>query len=459
MTTPQLQLWLAYMTINLWIIIPPIRMCIRSKDKSMINKILWIILLCVFNLPAVMIYLFTHKSEPDKTDLVIIKAINKAIKDLEHHLIFIGLVLAFEVISLILLSRNEDRTQVLMLLIISVMLIFMNHYLILDKDKRIYQVIPFLQVIAITGVDLFSANRDFKIIIIVVVLSVLNEYPVRFSKVFSILTLLFYLGTSITLQIQEGQLGQVEMLVYAIRNTITYSLVIISFYIGKKQLFLNHQLKEMTQTLKDKNKELEEISILKERSRIAREIHDTLGHTLTGAIVQLEVARKMVKVDEDKAIEAIDKTQKITRDGFAEVKRAIKALRPIMIEDSSLEEALQALIEKTQNHCQVVIQAKIENDIIQEENVKITIYRIIQEAITNSIRHGEATEIMIRIEKADENAIMIQVTDNGRGCETISEGYGLKGIKERVGLLGGKMMVHSEYGKGFDMALTLNQKT
>ncbi len=454
MTTPQLQLWLAYMTINLWIIIPPIMMCMRSKDKSIINKILWIILLGVFNLPAVMIYLFTHKSEPDKMTL----AINKAIKDLEYHLIFIGLVLAFEVISLILLSRNEDRTQVLMLLIISVMLIFMNHYLILDKDKRIYQVIPFLQVLAITGVDLFSTNRDFKIIIIVVVLSVLNEYPVRFSKVFSILTLLFYLGTSITLQIQEGQLGQVEMLVYAIRNTITYSLVIISFYIGKKQLFLNHQLKEMTQTLKDKNKELEEISILKERSRIAREIHDTLGHTLTGAIVQLEVARKMVKVDEDKAIEAIDKTQKITRDGFAEVKRAIKALRPIMIEDSSLEEALQALIEKTQNHCQVVIDAKIENDIIQEENVKITIYRIIQEAITNSIRHGEATEIKIRIKKADENAIMIQVTDNGRGCGTISEGYGLKGIKERVGLLGGKMMVHSEYGKGFDMALTLNQK-
>jgi len=455
MTTPQLQIWLAYMTINLWIIIPVVMICIRSKDKPLRIKILWTILLIVFNLPAVMAYLYMYRSEMDKTTLVK----NKEMRDIEQHLIFIGLVLTFEVISLILMSRNEDRTQVLMLLIISNMLIFMNHYLILDKGKTIYQVIPFIQILAITGVDLFSANRDFKIIIIVVVLSVLNGYPVRFSKVFSILTLLFYLGTTIILQIQEGNLSQVEMLVYAVRNTVTYGLVIISFYIGKKQLFLNHQLKEMTQTLKDKNKELEEISILKERSRIAREIHDTLGHTLTGAIVQLEVARKMVPVDEDKAIEAIDKTQKITRDGFAEVKRAIKALRPIMIEDSTLEEALQALIEKTQNHCQVIIHAVIDKDIRLDENVKITIYRIIQEAITNSIRHGEATEIKIMIEKEEESSIMIQVSDNGKGCETISEGYGLKGIKERIQLLEGKMRTHSEYGKGFEIALTLNQRT
>jgi signal transduction histidine kinase len=184
-----------------------------------------------------------------------------------------------------------------------------------------------------------------------------------------------------------------------------------------------------------------------------------LGHTLTGAIVQLEVARKMVRVDEDKAVEAIDKTQKITRDGFAEVKRAIKALRPIMIEDSTLEEALEALIDKTQNHCQVVINANIEKGIIQDENTKITIYRIIQEAITNSIRHGEATEIDIKIDKTDKDALMITVSDNGKGCKTISEGYGLKGIKERVQLLEGKMATHSEYGKGFELALTLNQRT
>ena len=422
MTTSQLQIWMVYMIMNLWIILPPIKMYIRSRNKITLEK-------------------------------------NKKIKDIEQHLIFIGLVMVFEIISIILISRNEDRTQVLMLLIISIILMFTNHYLVVDKEKTMYQVIPFLQIFAITGADLFSSSRDYKIIVIVVVLSILNEYPVRFSKVFSIFALFFYMGTSISLQVLEGHHDLMEMVVYAIRNTITYGLVIISFYIGKKQLFLNQQLKEMTQTLKDKNKELEEISILKERSRIAREIHDTLGHTLTGAIVQLEVAKKMVRVDEEKAIEAIDKTQKITRDGFAEVKRAIKALRPILIEDSTLEEALYALIEKTQNHCQVIIHADIEKGIIQDENVKITIYRIIQEAITNSIRHGEATQIDIKIEKADEEALMIQVTDNGKGCETISEGYGLKGIKERVQLLEGKMITHSEHGKGFEMALTLNQRT
>jgi len=93
-------------------------------------------------------------------------------------------------------TSKEERIQVLMLLIMSIMLIFINQYLILDKDKTIYQVIPFIQILAIIGVDLFSADRDFKIIIIVVVLSILNEYPVR--------------------------------------HTVTYGLVIISFYIGKK---------------------------------------------------------------------------------------------------------------------------------------------------------------------------------------------------------------------------------
>jgi signal transduction histidine kinase len=206
----------------------------------------------------------------------------------------------------------------------------------------------------------------------------------------------------------------------------------------------------MTKELKEKNQKIEEISLLKERSRMAREIHDTLGHTLTGAIIQLEAAKKLIYIDQDKTLLAIEKTQQINRDGFLEVKRAIHALRPVLIEDGNLKDALEALFEKVENDCHVLIDRHIKGDGPIEAASKVSLYRIIQESITNSIRHGQASRIDLSLENKDEH-IEVTMHDNGLGCEMIQEGNGLKGIRERVYSHQGRLEIKSKVNEGFHL--------
>jgi len=200
--------------------------------------------------------------------------------------------------------------------------------------------------------------------------------------------------------------------------------------------------------LKNKTLELEEASIVKERNRIAREIHDTLGHTLTGAIIQLEVAKKLVQIDQDKTAETIQKVQNITRQGFSELKRAIKALHPIMIEDNTLSDGLVLLFQSVKSDFDYLISYKIDIPEVISNDVKVSVYRMIQELITNSIRHGGAKKMNLSIE-CQFDMLRINSNDDGKGCKTIIEGNGLKGIRERVEKLNGQTYFASKKGNGF----------
>lgn len=210
----------------------------------------------------------------------------------------------------------------------------------------------------------------------------------------------------------------------------------------------------MTRELKEKNQRIEEISLLKERNRIAREIHDTLGHTLTGAIIQLEAAKKLINIDQEKTRLAIEKTQQITRDGFLEVRRAIHALKPLLIEDGNLKDALEALFEKVENDFNVTIERHIKGDSPIEESCKVSLYRMVQESMTNSIRHGHASRIVLSFENR-ENYVEISIHDNGVGCERIEEGNGLKGIRERVFYHHGKISIKSKTNEGFHLKIVI----
>ena len=198
--------------------------------------------------------------------------------------------------------------------------------------------------------------------------------------------------------------------------------------------------------------QLEEAGILKERSCIAREIHDTLGHSLTGAIIQLEVARKLIDKNSDKALEAIIRSQEITRSGFNDVKRAIKALNPLGIEELSLSECVHQLIQEARDSYNFNIEHEIDLPDNLPDTLKIPICRIIQEIITNSIRHGEASSMELTME-CHNSILRIQSHDNGKGCAKLQEGNGLRGIRERIDQVGGQVRFSSQEGNGFTVLI------
>lgn len=201
----------------------------------------------------------------------------------------------------------------------------------------------------------------------------------------------------------------------------------------------NEQLKQMNVRLRDYAEKAEKITEIRERNRLAREIHDTIGHALTGITAGVDACITMVDVSPEVTKQQLMLISDVARQGIKDVRRSVNKLRPDVLESLPLEEALSKMIRETSTatHTEIVFnnhvgQMKFSPD---EEDA---VYRVIQEGITNAIRHGKAMQIFVTITRK-EKWLTLTVHDTGIGCKTIKKGFGLQHIQERVDLLGGEV--------------------
>ena len=214
----------------------------------------------------------------------------------------------------------------------------------------------------------------------------------------------------------------------------------------KRILSLNEELAQKNEQLLIQARQLEAATQTKERNRLAREIHDTLGHALTGIITGLDACMMLLDIDPAAAKAQLSVIADVARNGMRDVRRSINALRPDALEKTMLKDALVQMITETEKTTGAVISFDCDtglNGFTQDE--EDTIYRIVQESMTNSIRHGKATEIRIRIGR-EYNLLTISITDNGIGCQDVQKGFGLHHMQERLQLLGGQLSYHGENG-------------
>ena len=203
---------------------------------------------------------------------------------------------------------------------------------------------------------------------------------------------------------------------------------------------LNEQLNQANDQLRDYAANMERMTEMRERNRLAREIHDTLGHTLTGIIMGADAGLALFDVAPEESKKRIQVLAQSARDGLTDVRRSIKALRPDALERFTLEQALEGLVENFRlttsaqvDYCQEAGELKLDLD---EED---TLYRVVQEGLTNAVRHGKAGRIEIRITRAG-NAVTVSIRDNGTGCTNPEEGFGLRHMRERLEMLGGTLV-------------------
>ena len=201
--------------------------------------------------------------------------------------------------------------------------------------------------------------------------------------------------------------------------------------------------------------EIEELAKAQERNRIARDIHDGLGHYLTIVHVQLEAAQTLFTRDPETSRAAVLKAQELTREGLSEVRRSVALLRGSV----STERPLLAAIEKLASECKADgIRAAVRlrgTPRPLPEPVEITLYRAAQEALTNVRRHAHASRLEIELAFASGSGIRLRVEDDGVGAEPLNQGFGLVGLRERAESVGGKMSVRSARGRGFTLEMEL----
>jgi signal transduction histidine kinase len=215
------------------------------------------------------------------------------------------------------------------------------------------------------------------------------------------------------------------------------------------------ELTVANQQLREYAVQVEELAIAKERNRLAREIHDGLGHYLTTVHMQVQASKAIMTRDPQKASQALDKALDLTHQALADVRRSVAALRsPVMI-DLTLPEMIEELVKNVDAGEMVTgLEIKGEPRTLSPQ-MRLALYRSAQEALNNAVKHSQATSLSVVLDFQSANEIVLMVEDNGQGADQMEGGFGLIGIKERVQLLNGEVKFTSARGQGFKVEIRL----
>jgi signal transduction histidine kinase len=212
------------------------------------------------------------------------------------------------------------------------------------------------------------------------------------------------------------------------------------------------QLAEANARLAQYASTVERLAISQERNRLARELHDVLAHTLSGVAVELEGLRAMMHRDPEQARALLEHSLQAIREGLTETRRTLQELRAKPLEDLGLSMAVQTLAESYASRSGFELELEIDPDLGEyPANVQQGIYRIAQEALANVADHAQAQNVWVEL-KRDRRQLQLRICDDGCGFDPDTgeneHHYGLLGMRERAEMVGGKLSVESQPGKG-----------
>ena len=296
----------------------------------------------------------------------------------------------------------------------------------------------------------FNASKDkkywFSFIILSFGMLLLSNYDLMslFIKLPSLDTYIRFYPESVRLLLLFGK-------------NFLYSLNIVVFMISLLFYILSaiterHRIEEELRMTSQANRELnsylalsEKIAEDRERKRIAREIHDTLGHALTGISAGIDAVKVLVDIDTNRAKEQLNNVSVVVRDGIRDVRGSLNKMRPGALENNTLKEALIKIIREYEAISNLEIHLRYEWDNIDLDIAKEDIvFRVIQESITNSVRHGHAKTIWIEL--LEEESYVMTIQDDGVGFDELHYGYGLKQMQERLMIIGGSVRFENRDG-------------
>lgn len=347
------------------------------------------------------------------------------------------------------------------------LLVQINDYLRLwffYKDYRVYYASLFTSII-LSSIFVYNL-RGYSDVYMFLILYEIIFYSN--GKIFKLLTTL-EVGLFISIVFLSGitieDLLNIRFWKYYILDLIMSILLIASYLLAclsykallkekRRVEKLNKELEESYGKLEEQSKKIEELVITEERNRIAGEIHDNLGHALVALNMNLDVAENIIDRDIGKAKELLNKSKALTKDSLKDLRKAVYALKEE--NPGSFTESIKRIVENVESIGKIKANLSIdENSDELLSKYKNIICISIKEALTNSIKHGKASEVYIDIKVHDDNAY-IEIKDNGLGCDTLIKGNGLFGIENRISNIGGKVNYCSKEEKGFAIGIELS---
>jgi len=200
--------------------------------------------------------------------------------------------------------------------------------------------------------------------------------------------------------------------------------------------------------------QVERLAVIRERNRLAREIHDTLGHFLTTIHVQLEAARTIHSEDPGRALEAVAKAQGLARDALVEVRRSVGALQADTA-PAPLADRLRDLAAATDGLGATVALEVLGTARGLASEAEHALFRAAQEGLTNVRKHAQARTAVVVLDYRDAGRVLVRVTDDGRGAADAPAGHGLGGLRQRIAALGGHVVAEDPAEGGFRLQVEI----
>jgi len=364
-------------------------------------------------------------------------------------LFMLKILLLIILFSSALYFENAYRQRLIVLILIFVLFLVNNVSKYFLKDQNKLFLLFFADIALIYMMEYSSRlliNYFFHTFYIIVFLEASLLLPPKKGLTVGIITVIISMIKYGYLVYYKFNLSNVSQMVFFL--TVNVLILIIAAFAKQtkeekeKQEVLYRELLDTHRQLKEYTDELKRLSVIEERNRIARDIHDTLGHDMTALIMQLQMADHYAKSDLKKTGELLNRSLKTARDSLSKIREVVATLRG---KETSPELAIKTMADEFSKKTGAEIRLEMEGEIVKDYGINWAIYHILQEGMTNAIRHGNATKIMIKLVYSNE-AVKFTIKDNGQGALVLIEGFGLKGIRERVQAFGGQVEYKSQDG-------------
>ncbi|MDY7015902.1 MAG: sensor histidine kinase [Cyanobacteriota bacterium] len=235
---------------------------------------------------------------------------------------------------------------------------------------------------------------------------------------------------------------------------LTFVLLLVGAVLAEQEsrerlMRANHRLRQYAAMVESQ-------ATLEERNRIAREIHDSVGHYLTAQSIQLENVALFLSEDPQRARDRLQKARQLGKEALENVRHSVATLRNHPLKGRSLAVALEELMEEFKRTTGIEMKSRIYIASSLSTEVTAALYRTTQEALTNIAKHSQATQASLSLEER-EGKIYLQVVDNGCGFDPgeNTTGFGLRGMRERVEMFGGRWRAIAQPGRGCTILVEL----
>lgn len=233
-------------------------------------------------------------------------------------------------------------------------------------------------------------------------------------------------------------------------------------------------LKRQKQQLNDKHEELElaydalnqsvlereALAAAQERHRMSGELHDHMGHAMASSLIQLQYIQKVILKDVDVAQEKLAQTYAHLNQSYEEVRQFVRQSQTPTDQRTGIKQLCKR-IEDLGQYLQLEVVVQVETDLLEwplEASQETHLLRIVQESMTNSLKHGQSKRFLVTIKKVSSSELQLILQDDGQGSAVLEPGYGLGSLTRRAALLGGQISFETQVGRGFKTVLTLPQQ-